>query len=362
MLGKAAILGAAASACLAAAAPAQQPAPSGVDRSLVPYADRTGSVRLPDGRLLHLVCMGKGSPTVILTAGAGDWSVTWSKVQPVVAKTMRACAWDRAGFGFSTPPAEPQTVDQTTNDLETALKVGRIAGPYVLVGHSLGAYESLLFADRQPASVAGMVLVDPAFPDQLTPLAKAAPAQAAYMLTLANPQGNQLRRCAAALKAGRLSKDGPDPDRCFHPQWPETYPPQLKAALDDGIASASPETLARAWGTMIAMGSPDLLEQDSQIVVNPKRSYGDMPLVVLTRTQFQAPPDYPPAARAEIPAEEAAWNAGHDALAALSWRGLNVRVPVTGHYIHATKPEAVAEAIAQVVRQARTGGSKTHAR
>jgi pimeloyl-ACP methyl ester carboxylesterase len=350
-----------AGAALAVAAAAQQPAATGVDRSLVPYADQSGSVRLPDGRTLHIVCMGKGSPTVILTAGAGDWSLTWSKVQPAVAKWTRACAWDRPGFGFSTPPPVPQTVDQTTNDLETALKVGRIAGPYVLVGHSLGGYESLLFADRQPANVVGMVLVDPAFPDQLSPLTKAAPSQAAYMLTLPNPLANQLRRCSAAIKAGRLSKDGPDPDRCFHPQWPETYPPELKTALDKGIASASPEAIARAWGTMIFFGSADLLAKDSQIVVNPKRNYGDMPLIVLTRTQFQAPPDYPEAAKAEIPAEEAAWNKGHDDLAALSWRGLNVRVPVTGHYIHATKPKAVVDAIEEVVRQARSDGT-THAR
>jgi pimeloyl-ACP methyl ester carboxylesterase len=362
MVRRLALSAAAVAAVLAGAGAPAQPGPTGVDRSLVPYADQSGSVRLPDGRLLHMVCMGKGSPTVILTAGAGDWSLTWSRVQPAVAKTTRACAWDRPGFGFSSPPAEPQTVDLTTNDLETALKVGRIAGPYVLVGHSLGGYESLLFADRQPASVAGMVLVDPAFPDQLTPLSRAAPSQAAYMLTLPNPLGNQLRRCSAALKAGTLTKDGPDPAGCFHPQWPDTYPPELKAALDRHIAASTPEAIAQAWATMIFFGSADLLARDSQVVVNPKRNYGEMPLIVLTRTQFQAPPDYPPAAKAEIPAEEAAWNAGHDELAALSWRGLNVRVPVTGHYIHATKPQVVVEAIEQVVRQARAGGGKANAR
>ena len=87
-----------------------------------------------------------------------------------------------------------------------------------------------------------------------------------------------------------------------------------------------------------------------------------MPLIVLTRTEFQPPLDYPAAARAEIPAEEAAWNHGHDELAALSRRGVNARVPGTGHYIHAAKPRVVIDAIEQVVREARESEGDGNAR
>jgi pimeloyl-ACP methyl ester carboxylesterase len=351
-----------AAAAPAATAAAHQAVAGEIDRSLVPYADPKDAVVLPDGRRVHMVCMGRGSPTVVFTAGAGDWSLTWSKVQPAVAKATRACAWDRAGFGLSAPPASPQTVDQTTGDLQAALRAGRVAGPYVLVGHSLGGYESLLFADRLPGSVAGMVLVDPSFPDQLTPLAKAAPAQAAYMLTLPNPLGTQLRKCSAAVKAGTLIREGPDPDRCFHPQWPPNYPPEMKAALDRNVAAATTDTIARAWETMLFYSSPDFLATNSKIAVNPRRNYGDLPLIVLTRTDFNAPPDFPANARAEIPAEEAAWNKGHDEIAALSSRGINARVPGTGHYIHDAKPQVVVDAIVQVVREAREGGARAVAR
>jgi pimeloyl-ACP methyl ester carboxylesterase len=349
-------------ATLAASALSQPLKVALVDTSLVPYADTKDSVTLPDGRMLHLVCMGEGSPTVILTAGAGDWSLTWSKVQPAIARSTRACAWDRAGFGFSDPAPQPQTVDQSAADLEAALKAGGVAGPYVLVGHSLGGYESLLFADRRRASVAGMVLVDPAFPDQLATLGKAAPAQAGYMLSLPNPQTEQLRKCSAALKAGTLRAGGPDPDKCLHPEWPASFPRELVAALNARLAAARPEQILAAWDTMMFFGSPDLLDKDSQIVVNPRRDYGMMPLVVLTRTEFQAPPDYPAAARAEIPAEEAAWNKGHDALAALSRRGINARVPGAGHFIHAMRPQTVIDAIEQVVREARESGTVPDAR
>ncbi len=48
------------------------------------------------GRKLHLYCTGKGSPTVILEAGAGSFSIDWALVQPDVAKTTRVCSYDRA--------------------------------------------------------------------------------------------------------------------------------------------------------------------------------------------------------------------------------------------------------------------------
>lgn len=354
-------LGAAAGCAALVSARAQQPLPV-VDRSLLPYAAAKDAVRLPDGRALNLVCMGQGSPTVILTAGAGDWSLSWSKVQPAVARTTRVCAWDRPGFGFSDPPVRPQSVDETTSDLRAALEASAIAGPYVLVGHSLGGYESLLLADREPGEVAGMVLVDPAFPDQLTVLGKAAPAQASYILSLPNPLTELFSKCSTGLKAGTLAPGGPDPDGCFRPQWPANYPPELVAALDKRVAGASKEQLLAAWDTMMFFGSPQLLEKDSKVVVNPKRDYGAMPLIVLTRTEFQPPLAYSAAARAEIPAEEAAWNQGHDELAALSRRGINARVPGTGHYIHAAKPEVVIDAIEQVVREARESGESENAR
>src|SRR5690606_21439786 len=98
-------------------------------------------------RRLHLVCMGQGSPTVILTAGNTRWSIDWNLVQAPVARETRVCAWDRAGFGLSDPPPRPQTVAETSADLANALEIGGITGPFILVGHSLGGYETLLLAD-----------------------------------------------------------------------------------------------------------------------------------------------------------------------------------------------------------------------
>src|SRR5919202_1277703 len=52
------------------------------------------------GYQLHVLCMGQGSPTVLLDAWAGGWSAEWESVQPRVARKTRVCAWDRASSGW----------------------------------------------------------------------------------------------------------------------------------------------------------------------------------------------------------------------------------------------------------------------
>lgn len=74
-------------ATLTARALAQDLPPT--EESLAAYADTTHSVTLADGREIHFVCMGAGSPTVILTAGLGGWAATWKEIQPTLARTTR---------------------------------------------------------------------------------------------------------------------------------------------------------------------------------------------------------------------------------------------------------------------------------
>jgi pimeloyl-ACP methyl ester carboxylesterase len=112
------------------------------------------------GRKLHLYCKGKGSPTVILEAGAGSFSIDWALVQPEVAKTTRVCSYDRAGYGWSEPGPEWDTVEQAAHDLETALKDAGEHPPYVLVGQSMGGLFVRWYQHEHPGQVVGMALVD----------------------------------------------------------------------------------------------------------------------------------------------------------------------------------------------------------
>jgi len=112
------------------------------------------------GYRLHISCIGDGSPTVVLDAGQGGFSLDWSLIQPELATTTRVCAYDRAGYGWSDPSPQPRTPRQIAEELHTLLGNAGIEGPYVLVGHSAGGKHVRLYATRHPQDVAGMVLVD----------------------------------------------------------------------------------------------------------------------------------------------------------------------------------------------------------
>jgi pimeloyl-ACP methyl ester carboxylesterase len=331
-------------ACLplaaASTASAQQPTPTAIDPSLIAYATTKDSARLPDGRSFHMVCMGKGSPTVILSPGSSGWSENWHTVQPAVAAKTRVCAWDRAGQGLSTGLPQMQAVDGAVTDLQAALKALRIPGPYVAVGASMGGLDSLLLADREPAQVAGMVLVDPSFPEQTKRMDRAIAAQRA----LAPPQTDQtagprqgppgfdrLLRCIAALRNGTVRQGHADPDGCLALQYPDVYPSQLRAALDKRWAAETPEAMASALEGMHS-------EPSATIAIKPDRSYGVMPLIVLTA-----------GINPGAPGPVAEWSHGNQDLAKLSTKGVWRLVADSPHDIPTAKPQVVIDAINEVV-------------
>jgi pimeloyl-ACP methyl ester carboxylesterase len=330
--------------------------PQEVDESLAVYADPAGIVTLPDGRSIHLVCMGEGSPTVVLTAGALGWSIAWSRVQPLVAGTTRTCAWDRAGTGFSGPGPLPRSAVANVADLEAVLAASGVDGPLIMVGHSLGAYETLMFADRQPRQVTGVVLVDPSLPDMMARFRKAAPATAEFY---ALPERDQLalllEACAAIMRGATPSSGGPDRAECLAPQpvSPE-FPPALVDALAARTRNASDTTIAEAMETFASLIEAQDVSQ--KLVVNPARDFGDMPLLVLTREYSEdAPADWPPEVVAELPLEYAEWTRAHREYAALSTRGEQRVVPGGTHGMTVEMPHVVADAIREVITEARKG-------
>ena len=136
------------------------------------------------GRRLYVHCTGSGSPTVVLVSGLAETSTYWGGwIAPALAKNTTVCAYDRAGQGWSDPPASPQDGAAVASDLHTLLDRAQIPGPYVLVGHSTGGAYIRVFAARYPDQVAGMVFLDsqpnealtglPDFPSQYVILRRA---------------------------------------------------------------------------------------------------------------------------------------------------------------------------------------------
>lgn len=323
---------------------AQDPPSPAPNPAYLDYADLEDAATLPDGRRIQMVCMGQGSPTVILTAGLGEWGASWSTVQKPIAEHTRVCSWDRPGWGFSDASDIVQTNETTTDDLEAALAANRIDGPYVMVGHSLGAFESMIFTDRHLDQVAGFVSVDGSIPDQFAAMRAGAPLTSAAMAKYLSDGVTVLNKCVSDLRAGRVAIGTPDPDGCL--KFPPDYPPELAVVLanldSDGRRPATVASLVENFSTSAAR------------LANPARSYGDMPLIVLTAGRSESPPDTPREVVEEGPLMTALWRRGHEQVAALSSRGVNRIVPEAGHYIHEDQPDVVIAAVLEVIEAARS--------
>ncbi len=113
-----------------------------------------------EGHQLYLDCQGAGSPTVVFDADLDEGAVSWELVQPAIAATTQACAYDRAGVGLSERGPDPRTSQQAVTELHTLLPNAGVQPPFILVGHGFGGLNSQLYAQLYPQEVVGLVLVD----------------------------------------------------------------------------------------------------------------------------------------------------------------------------------------------------------
>jgi pimeloyl-ACP methyl ester carboxylesterase len=307
------------------------------------YARPGTLVRAPGGRKLNVRCIGHGGPAVILTAGGGEQSLTWRSLQAGLARHGRVCAWDRAGFGFSDPSPSDQDVDHRTDDLEQILKGAGIKPPYVLVGHSLGSFETLMFAFRHREAVAGIVLIDPSSPGQDQRLKRAAPAFYAIVDKFQKGWIAGLEKCISGANGKAVIRD----EQCLASP-PEEYPRELRETLRR-IDSGS-ENKRNHLSLLRSMFSG----ADTRQLRSAWRSLGKIPITVLTAG---APPAIPVdgAAKEEIPLMQAEWSKMHDEIAQLSSRGVNRAVPGATHYIYLDQPKIVLDAIEELRSSARAG-------
>jgi len=104
-----------------------------------------------------------GAPLLVCVHGLGGSSVNWIAVAPLLTDAFRVLAPDLAGHGRTL--AGTRTTDVNANQRLLDRFLREVSGtPAILIGNSMGGLISLLQAGRNPETVAGLVLVDPALP------------------------------------------------------------------------------------------------------------------------------------------------------------------------------------------------------
>jgi len=285
--------------------------PFGVAQTQVATPAPLGRLVDVGGYRVHLYCVGAGTPTVVIT-GAG-YSFDWGLVQPEVAKFTRVCAYDHSGVAWSdTGPTD--TCSLRVGEIHAALRNAKVDGPYLLVGHSLGALVSRLYANKYSDEITGMVIVDHA--STFTNLPWTRPTlfgrkdgnrygiQSPAPVAPVNPLVDVLSE-----SANSDFQKLPANDYQLH-LWGDSLP---------GHAA----TMARN-GAMV----PECVADIEAATRNQIHPLGDKPLIVLSTG---AGPSY----------------------AALSSNGKQVVVSDSSHYIMVDRPDVVIGAIREVVEAAR---------
>jgi pimeloyl-ACP methyl ester carboxylesterase/predicted acylesterase/phospholipase RssA len=124
-----------------------------------PPVSRVVELGLP----VHYVDYGGSGPAMVLIHGLGGAHVNWMSVGTQLARHARVVAIDLPGFGRT--PTEGESASVHANRALLMRFVERVlGGPAILVGNSMGGLISLMAAAETPASVAGLILVNPALP------------------------------------------------------------------------------------------------------------------------------------------------------------------------------------------------------
>ena len=319
------------SACVVFAANTSEPKPPG---KLVDLG----------GHRIHVNCTGKGSPTVVVENGLGDFSFDWILVQARTSPFTRICTFDRAGYAWSDPGPKPRTFSQLNLELKDALFRAGEQGPFVLVGHSYGGPVVRNFATTYPHEVAGMVLVDAAFEGQRVGIGGK---------TMIRLGGEAKGRSIPPPHEGTSGLDRPLVRA-------EDLPAKLKALDPMYLVLPPDEQKMHLW----AQGLPALYDAENSqrewseeyfakwLATPQAGTLGTTPLIVLTRADGgYSDGDYDiPAAQLEKERKE-----GQARLALLSTNSRQVIVH-SGHNMELEAPDDVTAAIRKVVDVARHHG------
>ena len=278
----------------------------------------------PPGRLvdvggyrLHLYCSGDGGPTVVLDYGLEGSYLDWYRVQPEVARFTRVCSYDRGGYGWSDASPKRRVPSMMVEELHTLLAKAGEKPPYVLVGHSFGGFDALMFAHKYREETAGVVLVDGSHPDEPLPF---------YWRTRL-----RYRMMQFAMPLGL-------------PRWrrwcgvgsPEIAP--IKRAI-----TCSSQFYGAAYKQRVAF--PDCANE-----IRNLGPLGDLPLVVIARDPERSlinPRDSTSADR------EQHWNKLQQKLAELSSDATYLVAKGSGHDIPAQRPDVVVNEIQRVIEKVR---------
>jgi len=246
------------------------------------------------GHKLFLRIWGAGGPPVVFECGLEESSETLAAVARAVAGFTTVCLYDRAGLGRSDPAWPPRSSHNVADELHALLGYAEVSSPRVFVGHAIAALHLRVYAQRYPAAMAGLVLIEPTHPEQ-------------WQRTL-------------ALLPPRTSSD--------HPELAE-FRKELRTQWFDTVATVEQLDLVACAEQAQAAGE-----------------LGDLPLMVISAGLDSWPTGTPPAIAARLSQERRAMQ---QQTAALSRSSRQIHATRSSHAVQEHEPALIVQAVRELV-------------
>lgn len=178
----------------------------------------------------------------------------------MVKAITSALVYDRAGLGLSDPAPQPRTIQDAVDDLQALLRLARVPGPYLLVGHSFGGLILRMYADQNLQEVAGLLLLDVPHPElplrELSLVSPPSPGEPSALTSFRNhviaewndPSSNQegfdIARSARQVLQGHSLGDLPlVVITAGQDEWEEGFPTETAQALEQDWMATQRELL-----------------------------------------------------------------------------------------------------------------------
>jgi pimeloyl-ACP methyl ester carboxylesterase len=281
------------------------------------------------GHRLHLVCGGRGTPTVLFETSGFSNSTSYEVARDALTAYTRVCIYDRVGVGWSDPAPPTVTAGMLVDDLRGLQEAASLKGQLIIVASSIGGLTAELFARRYPERVAGLLFLDAANSDVIERLAPSI-----------NPAIG-LTSCAAISATGAVGLM-----RMFDP-WNqrESRATARSAALLYG---------AKPWLELCALirGGQQTLRDFRD--ARPLRR--ELPVTAFsaeTADELLPPPVWR-LLNIDLGELRAALQMSLEQLAARSSRGTWRRIPNSTHLIAASRPQAVVDGAIDLLAYARS--------
>jgi pimeloyl-ACP methyl ester carboxylesterase len=283
-----------------------------------------------DGYSMYIDCTGSGSPTLILEAGGQNDSTIWNGVQHDLSKTTRVCSYDRAGFGWSDTRPTTRDADHIAAELHGLLLRAGIAGPIVLMGHSIGGIYIRDYVIHYPADVAGMVFVDSSTPFQDRNPAFIRAAQAGGHSGFSPPAWFwNVALIVGVPRLRGMCKGDPGPDATLNKLRAEDICRLRTAAFseveDENFHLSSQQTLSSS-------------------------SFGTLPILIFSHDPAKSLPAKP--SQADLDRQNA-WGQMQDDLKNLSTRSRRIIAQNGSHHIMVDRPDLIEKEVPAFIEQIR---------